>query len=104
MPDDFKGYGALESMNYDRLKTGDDDAWDPHKLATLDLLNSEVAEEPLHLTPETDQWECTTTLTCCALNAFVLAFNIMVFVPVSEAVRSDFNFSQMQVPHSYHPE
>ena len=98
MPDDLRGYGALESMSYERLKAGDDDSSDPHKLANLYLLNSEAVEEPLHYTPETDQWECTTTLACCALNAFVLAFNVMAFVPVAEAVRSDFNFSQIQVP------
>ena len=86
-------------MNYERLSTGGDDKWESSNLASLDLLSCEAVEDPLHLTPETDQWECTTTLTCCALNAFVLAFNIMAFVPVAEAVRSDFNFSQMQVSH-----
>jgi hypothetical protein len=99
MPDDLRGYGAMESMNYERLNSREDEKWASHTLTNLDLLNLESVEEPLHLSPETDQWECTTTLTCCALNAFVLAFNIMAFVPVSDAVQSDFNFSQMQVPH-----
>ncbi len=99
MPEDLRGYGSTAAMNYERLNTGDDDKWESYNLASLNLLKSEAVEEPLHLTPETDQWECTTTLTCCALNALVLAFNIMAFVPVADAVRADFNFSQIQVPN-----
>jgi hypothetical protein len=98
MPHDLRGYGATAPMNYERLNAGEDEKWESDNFASLDLLHSCALEEPLHLTPETDPWECTTTLTCCALNTFVLAFNIMAFVPVSEAVQSDFNFSQIQVP------
>ncbi len=94
---DHRGYGATVSVSYERLNTGENEKCEADNLASLNLLHSCALEEPLHLTPETDQWECTTTLTCCALNTFVLAFNIMAFVPVSEAVQSDFNFSQIQV-------
>ena len=96
MNDDRRIYGSFNAQSYEKLKSDDTERLHTDDLATLEVLKEQV-EPPLALSPETDSWECTTTLCCCALNAFVLAFDIMAFIPVIKAFESDFDFNVVQV-------
>jgi hypothetical protein len=96
MRNDRAVYGSLNEQTYEKLNTEDEGNVHQNNLASLCVLNGE-ADAPVALSPETDTWECTTTLACCALNAFMLAFDLMAFVPVIKEFESDFNFNAIQV-------
>ena len=100
MKEESRSYGSLERQSYEKLKTDEDSNWTIDNLAALyqSGSNHEVQQT---LSPETDYWECSTTLACSALNAFALSFNVVSFVPVTRTFGYDFGFNVIQVCGCY---
>ena len=93
MKEESRSYGTLDKQAYERLRAAEDTQWTIDKLTALDDLGRAIPT----LSPETDPWECATTLACCTLNAFALFFNSTAFVPVIRSFEYDFEFNIVQV-------
>jgi hypothetical protein len=93
MREGYSGYVALDSLYDERLY--------PSELCSNHNIANKLLEENCtdseELAPEIDDWEWGTIMFCCALNAVILAFNIMAFTPIPQVLASDFNMTILQV-------
>jgi hypothetical protein len=96
MKEDSRSYGTLDKAAYERLRSTEDTQWTIDNLTALDDLGRGPTAIPT-LSPETDPWECATTLACCSLNVFALFFNNAAFIPVIRSFENDFEFNIVQV-------
>lgn len=96
MKEDSRSYGTLDKAAYEKIRSAEDTQWTIDNLTALEDLKRGPDAIPT-LSPDTDPWECATTLACCTLNATALFFDSTAFIPVVRSFEYDFEFNIVQV-------